>query len=192
MKFSDGNWSLDVYAPPKHIAGRGGQLDTPLMLIRYSSPMPDVICVRMTHHKGKQDQGPHFEIYQNQTTPLEITENDASLSLKSGQLSVIRREQPWTVDYLWNNKRLTSSSNRGMGYLKSADQTNYVREQLDLSVGEYVYGLGERFTSFTKNGQSVDMWNRDGGTSTEQSYKNIPFYLTNKGYGVFVNTVAVQ
>lgn len=99
----------------------------------------------------------------------------------------IRREQPWTVDYLWNNKRLTSSSNRGMGYLKSADQTNYVREQLDLSVGEYVYGLGERFTSFTKNGQSVDMWNRDGGTSTEQSYKNIPFYLTNKGYGVFVN-----
>lgn len=29
--------------------------------------------------------------------------------------------------------------------------------------------------------------NRDGGTSTEQSYKNIPFYLTNRGYGVLVN-----
>ena len=55
--------------------------------------------------------------------------------------------------------------------------STYVREQLDLSVGEFVYGLGERFTSFTKNGQSVDMWNRDGGTSTEQSYKNIPFYI---------------
>ena len=27
----------------------------------------------------------------------------------------------------------------------------------------------------------------DGGTSTEQSYKNIPFYLTNRGYGVLVN-----
>lgn len=82
MKFSDGNWmmregfqvinpvevhdfvinpqSLDVYAPPKHIAGRGGQLDTPLMHIRYSSPMPDVICVRMTHHKGKARSGPSF------------------------------------------------------------------------------------------------------------------------------------
>ncbi len=31
------------------------------------------------------------------------------------------------------------------------------------------------------------MWNRDGGTATEQAYKNIPFYLTSRGYGVFVN-----
>jgi alpha-D-xyloside xylohydrolase len=31
------------------------------------------------------------------------------------------------------------------------------------------------------------MWNEDGGTSSEQAYKNIPFYLTNRGYGVFVN-----
>lgn len=48
-------------------------------------------------------------------------------------------------------------------------------------------GLGERFTSFVKNGQVIDIWNRDGGTSSEQAYKNIPFYLTNRGYGVFVN-----
>ncbi|MNJ40471.1 Alpha-xylosidase [compost metagenome] len=33
----------------------------------------------------------------------------------------------------------------------------------------------------------VDIWNKDGGTSSEQAYKNIPFYITNKGYGVFVN-----
>ena len=62
-----------------------------------------------------------------------------------------------------------------------------MREELDLGVGEWVYGLGERFTSFVKNGQVVDIWNQDGGTSSEQAYKNIPFYLTNKGYGVFVN-----
>ena len=33
----------------------------------------------------------------------------------------------------------------------------------------------------------MEIWNEDGGTSTEQSYKNIPFYLSNRGYGVFVN-----
>jgi alpha-D-xyloside xylohydrolase len=33
----------------------------------------------------------------------------------------------------------------------------------------------------------VDIWNQDGGTSSEQAYKNIPFYMTNRGYGVFVN-----
>ena len=46
---------------------------------------------------------------------------------------------------------------------------------------------GERFTALVRNGQTVETWNRDGGTSTEQSYKNIPFYLTNRGYGVLVN-----
>ena len=56
-----------------------------------------------------------------------------------------------------------------------------------LGVGECVYGLGERFTSFVKNGQTVEIWNEDGGTASERTYKNVPFYLTNRGYGVFVN-----
>jgi len=38
-----------------------------------------------------------------------------------------------------------------------------------------------------KNGQVVETWNEDGGTGTEQAYKNVPFYMTNRGYGVFVN-----
>ena len=46
--------------------------------------------------------------------------------------------------------------------------------------------MGERFTPFVKNGQVVDLWNEDGGTSSEWSYKNVPFYLTNRGYGVFI------
>jgi len=66
-------------------------------------------------------------------------------------------------------------------------ENHYIHEQLSLGVGECVYGLGERFTAFVKNGQTVNIWNQDGGASTEQAYKNIPFYLTNRGYGVFVN-----
>ncbi|EPU3521175.1 TIM-barrel domain-containing protein, partial [Shigella sonnei] len=67
------------------------------------------------------------------------------------------------------------------------NQRNYMFERLDLGVGETVYGLGERFTALVRNGQTVETWNRDGGTSTEQAYKNIPFYMTNRGYGVLVN-----
>jgi alpha-D-xyloside xylohydrolase len=62
-----------------------------------------------------------------------------------------------------------------------------VRDQLELGVGDLVYGLGERFGPLVKNGQSVDIWNADGGTSSEQAYKNVPFYLTSRGYGVLVN-----
>jgi alpha-D-xyloside xylohydrolase len=74
-----------------------------------------------------------------------------------------------------------------MGYMVVAGDGRYLHEQLSLGVGETVYGLGERFTPFVKNGQVVDIWNEDGGTSSEQAYKNIPFYLTNRGYGVLVN-----
>lgn len=61
-----------------------------------------------------------------------------------------------------------------------------MREQLTLAPGECVYGLGERFGPLVKNGQVVDIWNADAGTSSEQAYKHVPFYLTSAGYGVLV------
>jgi alpha-D-xyloside xylohydrolase len=63
----------------------------------------------------------------------------------------------------------------------------FIKEELSLQTGELVYGLGERFGPLVKNGQTVDIWNADGGAASEQAYKNIPFYMTNKGYGVFIN-----
>lgn len=63
----------------------------------------------------------------------------------------------------------------------------FIAIQLHLSVGEDVYGLGERFGAYVKNGQSVDIWNEDGSTASEQGYKDIPFYMTSNGYGVLVN-----
>jgi alpha-D-xyloside xylohydrolase len=59
---------------------------------------------------------------------------------------------------------------------------------MGLSPGEYFYGLGERFTPFVKNGQAVDIWHEDGGTDSPIGYKNIPFYLSSRGYGVFVDS----
>ena len=38
-----------------------------------------------------------------------------------------------------------------------------------------------------KNGQSIETWNEDGGTASQLSYKSVPFYMTNRGYGVFVD-----
>ncbi len=63
----------------------------------------------------------------------------------------------------------------------------FLRDQFRSRSGETVYGLGEHFGPLVKNGQSVDAWNEDGGTDSEYAYKNVPFYLTNRGYGVLVN-----
>lgn len=43
---------------------------------------------------------------------------------------------------------------------------SYMKVSLGLGVGENVYGLGERFGPFIKNGQTVEVSNEDGGTSS--------------------------
>ncbi|WP_100407358.1 alpha-xylosidase [Bacillus solitudinis] len=209
MKFSDGQWlireqyevispvevhdvtkrsdSLTVFAPPKPIVNRSGELDTPLIEVKLSSPIADVIRVQIYHHKGKQIRGPHFAITNESNHVISIEEDDSSLRFKSGDVTATIKKDVWSVLFDYKGKHLTQSGLKSMGYVKEGNVNTYMKEELSLGVGECVYGLGERFTSFVKNGQSVDIWNKDGGTSSEQSYKNIPFYVTNKGYGVFIN-----
>jgi len=210
MKFSNGCWmnkegvttyspaeaygieisgnSVIVHAPCNNINHRGDTLGGPVITIKLSSPIPDVIRVQLFHYKGLKNKGPEFEVYSDEATKVDIVDNVDLLKLTSGNLSLrINKNTGWSMDFLNGEENLTSSKSRGIAYTQTEDQGTFMREQLSLSVGELIYGLGERFTPFVKNGQSIDIWNEDGGTSTEQSYKNIPFYVTNKGYGVFVN-----
>jgi len=150
--------------------------------------MEDVIKVRIYNYKGVQPKTPEFEIYEQDNVDVKIEDNEDYISLTSGKLSVrVNKKGDWGVDYIADDRIVTRSEWRGVGYIETDEGKTYVHEQLSLGVRENVYGLGERFTPFIKNGQSVDIWNEDGGTSSEIAYKNIPFYMTNRGYGVFVN-----
>lgn len=54
---------------------------------------------------------------------------------------------------------------------------------------EHIYGLGERFTEFDRRGQRVTMWNYDTlGCRDKNAYKNVPFYVSSYGYGLFLNS----
>ena len=108
-------------------------------------------------------------------------------SLTAGELTARVGKKRWAITFEAGGRVLTTSGWRGMSYMQTADRGNHVVEQLSLGVGENVYGLGERFTAFVKNGQAVEIINKDGGTASEQAYKNVPFYLTNRGYGILVN-----
>ncbi|MFN2744269.1 MULTISPECIES: alpha-xylosidase [unclassified Bacillus (in: firmicutes)] len=208
MKFSDGYWltrdgyeistpkeaydhridehSLTVYGPVKAIQKRGDTLDTRMLTVRFSSPFRDVIRVQVFHYKGRSPKQPEFKLQMTDTKPL-VSNTDNELTLKSGRLSVTVNQQDWRYQFSRDGQKLTGSEPNSLAYIAGDDGRTFIREQLDIGVGEMIYGLGERFTAFVKNGQSVDIWNKDGGTSTEQAYKNVPFYLSNKGYGVFVN-----
>jgi alpha-D-xyloside xylohydrolase len=181
------NKALTVYAATKPLRGRGDTLNLPLLTVRFSSPMENVIRVQIVHHKGTRPAGPAFELRPQPAPKVRITDDAGAAALTSGNLTVrVAKGPDWRVEFLDGDRVLTSSGWRGMAMMDTPDG-RYMVEQLALGVGETVYGLGERFTPFIRNGQVVDLWNEDGGTASEQAYKNVPFHLSNRGYGVFVN-----
>jgi len=178
--------SLTLYAPDKWVTGRGATLDTPLLTIRLSSPMENVIRVQICHHKGVPVRPPHFELQEHPAPTVRIAEEPDSVRFTSGHLTVyVRTQGEWCLEFRDGKRRVTGADSKSIGFMDTPEG-RFTVAQLGLGVGECVYGLGERFTPFVKNGQVVEMWNEDGGTATEIAYKNIPFYLTNRGYGVFV------
>jgi alpha-D-xyloside xylohydrolase len=188
--------SLTAYTASKPVIHRGDTLDSALITTEFSSPSEDIIHVRMYHHKGSVPSHCEFNLKNDQAGGIKISETAEDYSLSSGALTMRlvkpvtlegkETKNPWQCTFLRKGKKLTEISGRLSGYFKDTGNP-YMVQYLSLAVGETIYGLGERFTAFAKNGQTVDIWNEDGGTASEQTYKNIPFYLTNKGYGVFVN-----
>lgn len=64
----------------------------------------------------------------------------------------------------------------------------YGTESFIIYPDEAIYGFGERYSSLNKVGQTISLWNWEGcGNSGGRSYKNIPFFLSTRGYGVFFN-----
>jgi alpha-D-xyloside xylohydrolase len=210
MKFTDGYWlmrpgvtaryatevaavradehRMTLHAPVKQVLSRGGTLNSPLLTVECWSPAEGVIGVRATHHAGSVRRGPHFALPGAQPNAGKVRRDGTVVELSAGELTLrVDTSQPWHLEFTAGGRVLTSVGERGTGFVTDADGRHFMLGQLSLDVGELVYGLGERFTPFVKNGQVVDIWQADGGTSSEQAYKNVPFHLTNRGYGVFVN-----
>ncbi|WP_010254590.1 alpha-xylosidase [Treponema primitia] len=205
--------ALVIHAPDKAIRERFDVLNRPELTVRYSSPAKNVIRVRITHFGGHLDSGPHFELSDDGSFKGEVSVAENEAVFASGDLEArIKLGDIWDVRFSAKaagaeRKPLTKCETKSTGYIVShrgaqyaedpfleffeGDQRpysgTYIKEELSLGVGEYIYGLGERFGPFIKNGQAIDIWNADGGTASDQAYINIPFYLTNAGYGIFVN-----
>ena len=177
---------LTIFSPSKVIADRGDTLNIPLITTRLHSPMKNIIGMKVTHHEGGIDRGPHFELATD-GSQLQVNQSAATYVATSGDLSAsITQGESFHLAINADGKELTRVADKGIAWMDH-NGDSYINIQLNLAVGELVYGLGEHFTPFVKNGQVIDIWNEDGGTASEQAYKNIPFYMTNRGYGIFIN-----
>ena len=187
-RLSSDGCALTLFALPHR--NTGPCLDSTALELKVTSPQPDMIRVQAVHFKGDRKKYAKFQI-EDLRLPLDNQEDETAITVTSGKTSlVITKTIPCSFTYYYDGQYLTQIGSRYGTALLSYIETpegNFMRGQLQVDVGEKIYGLGERFTPFVRNGQVVEMWNEDGGTSTEISYKNIPFYLSSRNYGVLVN-----
>lgn len=201
---------INVLATSTYIQNRGMTLGGPVLDITYSCTQKDVIKVTVDHYKGTLDNMPKFELNEDQGFVPEIVEGDDYFELIAGDTKVHISKFAWNVQFYYKDKKLTGGAWRATTIINESQfkvssrlnatqddtfwsyprdsRSTYLREQLTLSVGECIYGFGEKFTTFVKNGQNVETWNSDGGTCSDQSYKCIPFYVSSRGYGILVNS----
>jgi alpha-D-xyloside xylohydrolase len=116
--------------------------------------------------------------------------------------SVIIKINPWHIEiYDASGKLLTSTnhlSDSNTSYTpvlpfsfvrRASDYSRSFSATFSLSPDEKIFGCGESFTQLNKRGQKVVLWTDDAnGVENEAMYKPIPFFMSSRGYGMFMHT----
>ncbi|MGK5447123.1 TIM-barrel domain-containing protein [Streptomyces radiopugnans] len=131
---------------------------------------------------------------------IELREGGAVL--RAGAVIAEMEFEPWRLRFLDADGRLLLEQNlnetdishrlRTLPFGRSDDDDGRpvaYHDTFTAQPDEHFFGLGEKFTGFDKRGQRIVSWNYDAFSSeSERSYKNIPMYLSSRGYGVLVDS----
>ncbi|CAK7234450.1 hypothetical protein SCUCBS95973_008940 [Sporothrix curviconia] len=207
-----------LLCPTGKIRSRGDTLNQPTVTLTIEAEADGILSVEAVHWEGARRAGPDFELFPagRPAVAAEVTTSPKTITVASGSVAATVTTHDDDGEHVFgvrfhptastgassnsSQRTLTALSHRSVGFaIRPAmsnpqqmedmrDKQHYLFSQTDLGVGESIHGLGERFGAFNKVGQQVELWNADGGTSSEQAYKNIPFFLSSRGYGVFLDT----
>lgn len=118
--------------------------------------------------------------------------------------SVEIQKAPWRLVFKDKNGRLLTQTASirdnsvsqvkflPFGFIKrGSDNARRISPVFSLAADEMIFGCGESATSLNKVGQKINLFVTDPqGPETDQMYKPVPFYMSNRGYGVFLHTSA--
>lgn len=125
-------------------------------------------------------------VYKNNNGSLEIQKYPFRIVLRDGQGKLLTQTR-----HIIDNDS-TQVKLLPFNFIKrGSDNSRSINPVLMLSPNERIYGCGESFTSLNKVGQKVQISVVDPqGPETDGMYKPVPFYFSNRGYGIFMHTSA--
>ncbi|MFC6963687.1 TIM-barrel domain-containing protein [Halocatena marina] len=137
---------------------------------------------------------------------LAVSEIDGTLVLDTGALEVVIGLDEWSFRIKDGEEILREQRHDTDVFARSrVDPLGFTQEEINhnprritetgtafsLDPNEKLYGAGEQFVEFDRRGRELDLWHEEPlGTETPRAYKNIPFHLSSKGYGMLVETTA--
>ena len=127
-----------------------------------------------------------------------------AISYKSQYGSIEIKKYPWRLVIKDSNGKVLTQTRhiidndssqvklQPFSFIKrGSDNSRSINPVLTLAPGERIYGCGESFTSLNKVGQKVHLSVTDPqGPETDGQYKPVPFFFSNRGYGIFMHTSA--
>jgi alpha-D-xyloside xylohydrolase len=133
-----------------------------------------------------------------------LTRIEGGYRYSSAAGSVTVFEKPWRIEFRDAAGRLLTRTNHEsdnhatqvpvlpFSFIRRvSDYSRSVAAVFSLAAGERLFGCGESFTGLDKRGQKVILWTSDAqGPESYRMYKPIPFFMSNRGYGMFVHTSA--
>lgn len=133
---------------------------------------------------------------------FEVQKGEKSLQLKTAQLSVRISLDPFQIRFFLPDDRLLLEQNNShrdatgrhttlpCGYSRVDGQLIAYHDAFTAQPDEHYYGFGEKFTEYDKRGQMLEMWTHNTyGVHTERAYKPVPFFISSRGYGFFVDSL---
>jgi alpha-D-xyloside xylohydrolase len=133
-----------------------------------------------------------------------IKETSSEISYSNSYGSITIEKNPWRIvlrdaegKIMTKTRTLSDNDSTQVKALpfnfikRGSDNRRMVNPVFSLSPGEMIFGCGESFGHLNKVGQKLNLFVTDPqGPETDQMYKPIPFFMSNKGYGIFMHTSA--
>ena len=211
-------WRRARYTPAhafnytQHALQRTGQNEFPAAEYAADPVLPFAIefvsarTVRIKMHTGPVLAAPEPSLMlvrepENRIRDWQYTRLPKGHQYKSAFGTVTVWETPWAVEirdargHLLTKTRHPSDNKGFCANLpfcfvrRAADYSRSVGAVFELSPDEKIFGCGESFSAFNKYGQKVNLYTCDpNGVETNGMYKPVPFFLSSRGYGMFMHT----
>lgn len=159
-------------------------LTTPVQPKPFDSPM--LVKEPGKDSSWKYSKTGNTHTYKSNYGSIEIEENPFRITLRD------EKGKRLTDTWRWCDNDSSQVKVIPFNFIKrGVNNSRAVNPVFSLSPGEKIFGCGESVTKLDKRGQKVNLFVTDPqGPETDQMYKPVPFFMSNRGYGMFMHTSA--